>query len=160
MEPNAEPQYLGFGIHAIWNEVFSNIRDLQEHEPYVEVVRRKGFNGDGIDPLLKDDWYNTLSPSDLKSIRELCPNSIVPSLRNGISLPGGPDISRLGAWLDDRTVDAAGRVRFRPYANPLSARQLYLMLKVDVSFRNSSSSTDLTLTYIWTALRSQISSRC
>jgi hypothetical protein len=111
-----------------WDSVFAKDRNFKEDGSHVE--RRRGIRADGDDlAIFLQDFEDSTPSCEVEEVGEFCRDARLDDLRLGAGTAG----LRRAAWLDDRSCPRrASSAQARDYRNPLTAYELYKLLKEPV----------------------------
>ncbi|OCK76055.1 hypothetical protein K432DRAFT_307225 [Lepidopterella palustris CBS 459.81] len=111
-----------------WDPEFSKDRKFKKDWSYVEYKRRDlNADGDGISIFLQE-FEDSVPSCIVEDISEFCKDVRLDDIQIGATR-AGTAIQRRAAWLDDRSLCVEKHGCVREYENPLTAIQLYQMLK-------------------------------
>lgn len=135
-----------------WNPLFSKHHNFQESRPYLEARREIVRDCDELEVFLQDfDESDPGASYLIQELQEFCQGTSLDDLKSNTGLAR----QRRAAWLDDRMWCGEEIGNFvREYQNPLTATDLYQILKEPVCKIPRSPSFDHVPTMLTTLVRS------
>jgi len=104
-----------------WNPEFLGVREFKEDSSYIEWQRsdKPDEGGDGFFDILLD-YEDPVPAPAIEETAKFCKYAQLDDLKAREGMAG----NKLAAWLDDRSRSG----KFREYANPMTAAELYRLL--------------------------------